>query len=154
MRTKVKDLPYVRADVKALETAITQNFEYERGVVVAAGTRFPGGILEIGSNGATKVPAEKIFASTATLKANYDKYTACVINIPEKYLAIDVFVRPYFKYIDASGLEHIYYGEQYACSIYSAAKLAYGNESDAVNEYLYNNILSKCKGDNDLNLDF
>ena len=139
---------------KALETAITQNFEYERGVVVAAGTRFPGGILEIGSNGATKVPAEKIFASTATLKANYDKYTACVINIPEKYLAIDVFVRPYFKYIDASGLEHIYYGEQYACSIYSAAKLAYGNESDAVNEYLYNNILSKCKGDNDLNLDF
>ena len=142
-------------DVKsALETAITQNFAYERGVMVAPGTEFTGGELTLDTAVATKVVANKVFAPTATLNANYDKYTVCVINIPEPYLATDIFVRPYFKYTDASGLEHIYYGEQYSCSIYSAARLAYGNESDAVNEYLYNNILSKCKGDNDLNIDF
>lgn len=140
-------------DVKsALENAITQNFAFERGVVVAPGTKFTGGELTLEKG--TKVEASKIFASTETLNANYDKFTACVVNIPDQYLATEIFVRPYFKYTDASGIEHLYYGEQYSCSIYNAAKLAYGNETDEINEYLYTNIISKCKGDNDTEIEF
>jgi hypothetical protein len=142
-------------DVKsALETAITQNFQYERGVMVAPGTKFTGGELTLNTSSATKVPATKVFATAESLGENYDKFTACVINIPEQYLAVDIFVRPYFKYTDASGIEHIYYGEQYSCSIYTAAKLAYGNETDEINDYLYTNIISKCKGDNDTEIEF
>ena len=138
----------------ALETAITNNLNYERGVMVISGKKYKGGALEVNTENATKVEAKNIFASTTTLQANYDKYTACIINIPEEHFSTQVLVRPYFKYTDNSGVEHVYYGEQYSCSLFAAARVAYGKESDAVNEYLYNTIISKCKGDNDTQIQF
>ena len=140
----------------ALQTAITQNFTFTRGILVMPATKYKGGELAVDTEGSTNVPANNIFASTTTLQANYDKYTACIVNIPEEYFSTNVLVRPYFKYTDNSGVEHVYYGEQYSCSLYTAAHAAYigGKESPEVNEYLYNTIISKCKGDNDTEVEF
>ena len=138
----------------ALQNAIAGNLNYERGLMVISGSKYQGGQLEIDTANASKVPAINIFASTTTLQANYDKYTACIVKIPPEHFTTKVVVRPYFKYTDNSGVEHVYYGEQYSCSLFTAARLAYGNESDAVNEYLYNTIISKCTGDNDTTLPF
>ena len=138
----------------ALQTAVAGNLNFERGIMVISGAKYVGGEIDLNTANASKVPAINIFASTTTLNANYDKFTACVINIPEDHFSTNVIVRPYFKYTDNSGVEHIYYGEQYSCSLFAAARLAYGKESDEVNEYLYNTIISKCKGDNDTQIQF
>ena len=139
---------------EALQTAVAENLNFERGIMVISGSKYVGGEIGLNTANASKVPANNIFASTATLNANYDKFTACVINIPESYFSTNVIVRPYFKYTDNSGVEHVYYGEQYSCSLFAAARAAYGKESDEVNEYLYNTIISKCKGDNDTQIQF
>jgi hypothetical protein len=110
---------------------------------------------------ASAVKANNIFASTDTLGKNYDKYTACVINIPKEYFDTPIVVRPYFTYTDLSGVKHVFYGEQYVCTFYAAAYSAYNAtdengyvETEAVRESLLETIISKVKGDNDTDIEF
>ena len=127
------------------------------GTLVAAETKAAGKTLVKGFAGASDVEALKIWQSTTTLNANYAKFTACVIGIPAEYLSTDIYVRPYICYTNASGEVTYIYGEQYeTASIFKVAKEAYesGRESDDVNNYLYEHIVSKVTGDNDLNIDF
>ncbi len=127
------------------------------GTLVAAETKAAGKTLVKGFAGASDVEALKIWQSTTTLNANYAKFTACVIGIPAEYLSTDIYVRPYICYTNASGDVTYIYGEQYeTASIFKVAKEAYesGRESDDVNNYLYEHIVSKVTGDNDLNIDF
>ncbi len=144
-------------DIKAkLEQAITQNLNFERGMLVVSGSKFDGkNELVIGTQYSQKVVAQNIFTDSQTLKANYDKYTVCVTNIPEQHFETRVYVRPYFKYTDLSGVEHTYYGEQYSSTLFDMALVASENEKDeATIKWLNDTILSKCTGDNDLRVDF
>ena len=127
------------------------------GTIVAPATKVAGKTLVKDLAGSTDVVALKIWQNTETLNANYEKFTACVTKIPNAYLATEIYIRPYICYTNASGDVTYIYGEQYeTASIFRVAKLAYesGNESAEVNEYLYENIISKTFGDNDLGLDF
>ncbi len=136
------------------ESGIT-NVKY--GTLVASSKTV--GVLELqdGAKGVSTVYAAKIWQSASTLKANYQKFTACVVNIPESDLATTILVRPFISYTDANGTKRYLYGEQYkTASIFSVAKSAHdsGAETEAVKKYLYENIIAKTKGDNDLGLDF
>ncbi len=124
---------------------------FERGMLVARGDSFKGELV-MGAQNAIVVPAQKLFAPTSTLGKNYDKYTVGVYNIPDKYIATDIIVRPYYSYTDLSGATQTLYGEQYACSLLDAAQAAYdakdegGNyiESDSAREAL-KAIIDKAK---------
>lgn len=126
------------------------------GTLVASSNKVSG-TLTYGMTGVSTVSATKIWKNSVTLNSNYDKFTACVTNIPEAHLATELLVRPYIRYVDASGNVNYLYGEQYEnASIFKVAKVAYesGKETDAVNSYLYTNILSKTLGDNDTEIEF
>ncbi len=145
---------------KAIENSA---MKFERGLVVVSEKdhNFINKLV-IDTPNSSKVVAKNIFATTEELKKNYDKYTACVVNIPEEYFDSQIVVRPYFTYVDFSGITHAFYGEQYSCSLYSAAVSAYNAtdsngsyvESDEVRKSLYETIVKKVLGDNDLNVDF
>ncbi len=158
--TKPSGLRFIvvnNTDIEAkIKAEVGEDANFKRGLVVIAGTKYKGGDLTVGMAGSSNVVANKIYRSKTTLEANYDKYTACVTNITEPNFETLIYVRPYFSYTDASGVEHTYYGEQYACTLYSAANLAYSSplESEETKTYLYDNIISKCFGDNDVKPEF
>lgn len=79
------------------------------------------------------------------------------INQEKPHLSTEIMVRPFIRYTDASGNVNYIYGEQYeTASIFRIAKAAYdgGEETTEVNNYLYQNIISKCLGDNDTDIEF
>ena len=114
--------------------------------------------LEEGMAGVTPVPADKIWKNSATLGgANYHKYTACVVNVPEKNISTTLIVRPFISYTDANGVNRVLYGQEYTtASLFTVAKAAYvsAKETQEVKEYLYENIIKIAKGDNDTSLEF
>jgi hypothetical protein len=136
--------------------------KFERGTLVVSALNFdPNSELVLNTPKASAVKANNIFASTDTLGKNYDKYTACVVNIPKEYFDTPIVVRPYFTYTDLSGVKHVFYGEQYVCTFYAAAYSAYNAtdengyvETEAVRESLLETIISKVKGDNDTDIEF
>lgn len=126
------------------------------GTLVASSSSVSG-TLSDGMTGVSTVSATKIWRNSVTLNSNYDKFTACVVNIPEKHLSTAILVRPYIRYIDASGVVRYLYGEQYnTASIFSVAKAAYEGDVETleVKQYLYDNIIAKTKGDNDTEIEF
>ena len=93
----------------------------------------------------TKVPAKNIFKTAAELNTDYQKFTACITNIPVDSIRLDLSVRPFMKYTDIEGKSHTLYGEQYKCDIYDAAVTAYksGKENATTTKALYDQIVSK-----------
>ena len=82
---------------------------------------------------------------------DYNKFTVCVTGLDVgEYLDTVICVRPYITYTDASGQQHILYGEQASCSLYDAAKGIYdASTNEADKQWLYENILVLNLGDND-----
>jgi hypothetical protein len=117
------------------------------GTIVSKGAGYTGmhklTFEDVNLNYASNVVGEKIFLTTAQTNTNYQKYTACVINIPKASVKVKIHARPYIKYTDLSGTEHILYGEQYSTTIYDVAQSAYNSNSEtqAVKDLLYNEIL-------------
>ena len=127
------------------------------GTLVASTSKVGGKVLVKGMDGVSEVEATKIWRNSQTLNANYEKFTACVTNIPEKHLTTNVCIRPYICYTNASGTVTYIYGDQYSgASIYTIAKAAYdsGEETPEINNYLYENIIKLATGDNDTTLPF
>ena len=113
--------------------------------------------LTVDTPKAKNVIADKIWRNSQTLNSNYEKYTACVVNIPQEQFTTSIVIRPYITYTDTSGIIHHLYGEQYSgVSIYSVALSAYesGIETKEVTDYLYKNIISKVSSDNDTEIEF
>ncbi len=152
----ISGLRFVVVNNTEIKEALGNEFSFERGVVVVAGTKFDGSKdLVIGTEFSKKVVAEYTFVEKTQTGKDYDKYTVCVTNISEEHFKDKIHVRPYFKYTDKSGIEHVYYGEQYSSTLYDMAALAYQNETDLnTRNWLYNEIISKYQGDNDGELKF
>ncbi len=156
---KTLGLRFITANNVNITKALEENgMVVERGMVVVSDNYIgDGDELLIGLNKSLTVKADYVFKTDSELQKDYDKYTVCVINIPENYMQTKVVVRPYYIYTDLSGIEHVYYGEQYSCSLYEAARSAYeakdgnGNliESNETRQALFDRILSKFVGDND-----
>ena len=76
-------------------------------------------------------------------------FTGVLINIAKENYNADYTVRGYFKYVDASGNEGIFYADQNDIAVYPVSKAAYSArnaegefvESAEVREYLYNKII-------------
>jgi hypothetical protein len=100
---------------------------------------------------AVRVLAKNIFKTSEQLNADYQKFTVCVTDIPNDYLRCDITVRPFLSYTDLLGETQTLFGEQYSTNIYSAAFFArkIGNETNEVNQFLYDNIISPCNDSED-----
>ncbi|MBQ9885852.1 MAG: InlB B-repeat-containing protein [Lachnospiraceae bacterium] len=104
------------------------------------------------TKGMAVCPAVKLFERTD----DYYQYTAVVTGITARHYQTDIAARPYITYRDANGIERTYYytekgtnaGGGYSVSIYTAAKAFYANHavSNAVKQWLYNNIISVVEG--------
>ncbi len=89
------------------------------------------------------------------LNSNYNKYTVCVTNIKEENFETKLVVRPFIKYTDASGNIRYIYGEQYSgASLFDVASYACDAQTEDAQtlQWLKENIVNKCKGDNDFDL--
>ena len=127
------------------------------GTLVASSKTSTTTKLENGMQGVSAVYAAKIWQSATELESNYQKYTACVTNIPEKHLSTTLIVRPFISYTDANGVDRCLYGEVYStASLFNVARAAYmsGVETQAVSDYLHEHIISIAKGDNDTSVEF
>ncbi len=143
-------------NVKLLEVMNSQLSNVSFGTLLTARANTQASPISFSTPRVVDSKGENIYVSAASLGRWYQKYTACVINIPSKNVKSDIAVRPYIKYTDLSGIERVLYGEQYATNIYDVAEFAYNNpnEDDYMRTLLFNEILSKAGVDNDLNIDF
>ena len=74
------------------------------------------------------VPAVKIFNETDS----EIMYTVCITGIASQNYSRDYTVVPYITYLDAQGIQHTVYGEQYAANLAEIAGLALDNESESL----------------------
>ncbi len=74
------------------------------------------------------VPAVKIFNETDS----EIMYTVCITGIVSQNYSRDYTVVPYITYLDAQGIQHTVYGEQYAANLAEIAGLALDNESESL----------------------
>ena len=132
------------------------NTSFEVRYLVALKSNLKGKELTV-DTAALKGVAENIYRTSEELSVDgqeaedYNKFTVCVTGLnAEAYINTVICVRPYITYTDASGQEHILYGEQASCSLYEGAKGVYDGSTNAEDkEWLYENILSLAYGDND-----
>ena len=113
--------------------------------------------IEDGMKGVSAVYADKIWRNASTLGADYQKYTACIVKVPENQLSTTLIVRPFISYTDANGVERCLYGDVYStASLFTVARAAYlsTKETQEVKDYLYENIISLATGDNDTTIPF
>ena len=111
-----------------------------------------GGLYEYGDKvyAAKNVPAKNTFE----VADGFDRYTAVLINVPEKNLVTNYTARPYITYTDASGVTRTVYGQQYTASLHQIADIIYRNgatefeesQRESVLTFLYEKILSKVDG--------
>ncbi len=162
-KTAPTGLRFVFARSLELEEAINNeianaNFEVRYLVGLKANTE--GGVLEVGKAPVDRA-VESIYRTSKNLSIDgqpaeeYEKFTVCITGLDaETYFNVGICVRPYIVYTDASGQEHILYGEQSNCSLYDAAKGIYDESTDEEDkQWLYENILSIIVGDNDESAD-
>lgn len=150
-------LRFINVNNLELIETLKQNFtNVSFGTVVIAKTNLSSNFLTVNTAKSTDSVANKIYHTSQGLGRWYQKYTACVTNIPVANLKTDVVARPYIKYTDRSGVVRYIYGEQYATNIYAAAQAAYQNpnESAQVKNYLFHEILNKFGVDNDTDIEF
>ncbi len=117
------------------------------GAFLAKDSILQGEELNSQTKRAFKMVSEKIYRTSTELQDSYQRFTACVVNIPKEDLKTKIVIRPFVEYTDRSGVVRYIYGEQYAgADIYSVAQMAYENteETKEVKDYLYENILSKA----------
>ena len=132
------------------------NTSFEVRYLVALKSALNGAELTV-DTAALKGVVENIYRTSEELSVDgqeaedYNKFTVCVTGLnAEAYINTVICVRPYITYTDASGQEHILYGEQASCSLYEGAKGVYDGSTNAADkEWLYENILSLAYGDND-----
>ncbi len=106
----------------------------------------------------TNVPGDNIFLSAGKFQNRYFKYTACIVNIPQKQFKTKLIVRPYLTF-EYEGNKIVLYGEQYdSASLFTVAQVAVGEnsiEDDVTKEWINKNIIDVLKrGDNDTEVEF
>ena len=161
--TEPTGLRFIFAKSLGLEEIITNELgaaNFEVRYLVALKQNVGNDLLEIG-----KAPVdnavENIYRTSEELSVEgqeaegYDKFSVCITGLDaQTYFDTVICVRPYIVYTDASGQEHILYGEQAQCSLYRGAKYIHDNTSvESDKDWLYENILSVTRGDNDEDAD-
>ncbi len=136
--------------MNALEKQGATNIQ--RGILVAF-SQYADNDMEIGEYGVLDRNIEKLFAPQSKTGTTYEKYTVAITGITQEYFDTEFCIRPYYKYTDKSGQEWTVYGEQFGWTLFEAANYAYssGQETDDAKNWLYENIIKKCNGDNDDN---
>ncbi len=159
-------LRFITVNNKTFENALKENYSgVKYGTLVAVKKYISGGLLNADTEKVSNVQALQIWRTTEETGTDYQKYTACVINIDKQNFKTDVVARPYFTYTDNSGIERIYYGGQYDANLYKIAKSAYNAvgsngsyiESEQTRTQLWEKIISVIDGnigDNDESLKF
>ncbi len=116
-------------------TIVIKSCNLKNGEALTADTKYA--IDAVGDN---------IYRNATTLNSNYEKFTACIVNIPKKDYKTDITIRPYIYYTDESGIERYIYGEEYSTNLFDAAQEAINkkSEKDNVLDYIMDNIISQA----------
>ena len=155
-------LRFINVINNELVTSLIDNSEVSNvvyGTLLVPVSRYTAGDeITLEYSGVANVPGDNIYHTAGNFKNRYFKYTACVINIPQKQFKTVLVVRPYLSFV-YEGNNVVLYGEQYdTASLFTVAEMAVGEDSiedDVTRAWIEKNIIDALKsGDNDTNIDF
>lgn len=155
-------LRFINVINNELVTSLLENGEVSDvvyGTLLVPGSRYTAGDeITLAYQGVTNVPGDNIYHTAGNFKNRYFKYTACVINIPQKQFKTTLVVRPYLSFV-YEGNNIVLYGEQYdTASLFTVAQMAVGEnsiEDDVTKEWIEKNIINALNtGDNDTEVEF
>ena len=135
----------------AIETALGSDANFEVRFLVAIKGKLADPTLTV-DNYKIDREAKSVYRSAEELgDKDYNKFTICITGLnTEVHRETVIMVRPYFRYTDASGIDHIFYGEQAEKSLYEGAQLIYKDSKyQDEKDWVYENIIRKTTGDND-----